>query len=90
VSEHLQTILPLCDLVVGTEEEIHIAGGAADTMAALRTIRGLTTATIVVKRGPMGSVVFTGDIPASLDHGIRGRGFPVEVYNVLGAGDAFM
>lgn len=90
VSEHLQTILPLCDLVVGTEEEIHIAGGATDTMAALRRIRGLTTATIVVKRGPMGSVVFTGEIPASLDDGIRGRGFPVEVYNVLGAGDAFM
>lgn len=90
VSEHLQTILPLCDLVVGTEEEIHIAGGESETMVALRTIRRLTAATIVVKRGPMGSVVFEGEIPASLDDGIRGRGFPVEVYNVLGAGDAFM
>lgn len=90
ISEHLQTILPLCDLVVGTEEEIHIAGGVTDTMAALRVIRRLTAATIVVKRGPMGSVVFGGDIPAGLDDGVRGRGFPVDVYNVLGAGDAFM
>jgi len=90
VSEHLQTILPDCDLVVGTEEEIHIAGGDTDTLAALRAVRRLTDATIVLKRGPMGSVVFTGAIPDSLADGIRGRGFPVEVYNVLGAGDAFM
>ncbi|MFL5232372.1 MAG: PfkB family carbohydrate kinase, partial [Microvirga sp.] len=31
-----------------------------------------------------------GAIPGSLEHGIKGPGFPVEVYNVLGAGDAFM
>lgn len=90
VSEHLQTILPLCDLVVGTEEEIHIAGGEAETLAALRAVRRLTDATIVVKRGPMGSVVFAGAIPASLGDGVTGRGFPVEIHNVLGAGDAFM
>ena len=38
----------------------------------------------------MGCVVFPGVIPDSLDEGIKGPGFPVEVYNVLGAGDAFM
>ena len=38
----------------------------------------------------MGCAVFTGAIPASLDDGISGPGFPVEVYNVLGAGDGFM
>jgi 5-dehydro-2-deoxygluconokinase len=38
----------------------------------------------------MGCVVFPGAIPVSLDEGIRGPGYPVEVYNVLGAGDAFM
>ena len=42
------------------------------------------------KRGPMGCVVFPDAIPASLEDGIKGPGFPVEVYNVLGAGDAFM
>jgi len=38
----------------------------------------------------MGCVVFVGAIPGSLEDGIKGPGFPVEVYNVLGAGDAFM
>jgi 5-dehydro-2-deoxygluconokinase len=90
VSARLQSVLAGCDLVVGTEEEIHIAGGAADTMAALRRLRGLTAATIVVKRGPMGCAVFDAAIPATLDDGIAGPGFPVEVFNVLGAGDAFM
>ena len=36
VSAHLQTVIPDCDLVVGTEEEIHIAGGSTDTLKALR------------------------------------------------------
>jgi 5-dehydro-2-deoxygluconokinase len=89
-TEQLQSILSDCDLIVGTEEEIRIAGGATDTLAAIRAIRALSGAIIVCKRGPMGCVVFPGDIPASLDDGIKGPGFPVEVYNVLGAGDAFM
>ncbi|MCZ8261909.1 MAG: 5-dehydro-2-deoxygluconokinase, partial [Beijerinckiaceae bacterium] len=90
VTQHLQAILPDCDLVVGTEEELHIAGGSEDTLQAIRTIRALGGATIVCKRGPMGCVVFPGAIPDSLEDGIRGPGFPVEVYNVLGAGDAFL
>lgn len=90
VTQHLQAILPDCDLIVGTEEELHAAGGSEDTLAAIRNIRGLSKATIVCKRGPMGCVVFPGAIPASIEDGIKGPGFPVEVYNVLGAGDAFM
>lgn len=90
ISRHLQTILPGCDLIVGTEEELHIAGGTTDTMAALRRIREISDAIIVCKRGPMGCVVFPAAIPQRLDDGIRGPSFPVEVYNVLGAGDAFM
>lgn len=90
VSAHLQSIVPLCDLVVGTEEEIHIAGGSTDTLAALRRLRALSAATFVVKRGAQGCVVFTGPIPERLEDGLVGPGFPVEVYNVLGAGDGFM
>lgn len=90
VTEHLKPILPDCDLIVGTEEELHIAGGSEDTLAAIRAIRAVSKATIVCKRGPMGCVVFPGEIPDSLDAGVKGPGFPVEVYNVLGAGDAFM
>ena len=90
VSEHLRPILPLCDLIVGTEEEVMIAGGVDEPLAALRAIRENSAATIVMKRGPMGCVVFPGAIPASIEDGVKGPGFPVEVYNVLGAGDAFM
>ncbi|HEY0857775.1 MAG TPA: 5-dehydro-2-deoxygluconokinase [Albitalea sp.] len=90
VSRRLQGVVAHCDLIVGTEEEIHIAGGSTDTLAALRELRRFTRATLVVKRGPMGCVVFDGAIPASVEEGITGPGFPVEVFNVLGAGDAFM
>jgi 5-dehydro-2-deoxygluconokinase len=90
VSAQLRAILPRCDLIVGTEEEIHIAAGEEDTVAALAKIRSLSTAIVVLKRGPMGCVVFDGPIPESVDEGIVGRGFPIEVYNVLGAGDAFL
>ena len=44
VSAHLQTVIGQCDLVVGTEEEIHIAGGSTDTLSALRRLRELTAA----------------------------------------------
>ncbi|MGO4706299.1 5-dehydro-2-deoxygluconokinase [Microvirga sp. 2MCAF38] len=90
VTEHLKPILADCDLIVGTEEELHIAGGSEDTLQTIRNIRTVSKATIVCKRGPMGCVVFPGDIPDSLDKGVKGPGFPVEVYNVLGAGDAFL
>jgi 5-dehydro-2-deoxygluconokinase len=90
VSEHLQTVLPLCDLIVGTEEEIHIAGGSPESLAALQRIRELSSALVVMKRGPMGCVAFPSAIPARIDEALTGPGFPVEVFNVLGAGDAFM
>ncbi|MEQ9635254.1 MAG: 5-dehydro-2-deoxygluconokinase [Devosia marina] len=90
VSAHLKTVLPECDLIVGTEEEVLIASGADDLKTALRTIRTLSSAVIVLKRGPMGCIVYDGAIPDDLEEGIVGKGFPIEVYNVLGAGDAFM
>jgi 5-dehydro-2-deoxygluconokinase len=90
VTARLQAHLPLFDLIVGTEEEFHIAGGSTDTIAALRAVRALTPATLICKRGPMGASAFAGAIPDSLDDGEAGPGFPVEVFNVLGAGDGFM
>ena len=90
VTEKLQEVLALCDLIVGTEEEIHILGGTTDTVAALRAIRQGSDALLVCKRGADGCVAFPGAIPDSLDAGVSARGFKVEVFNVLGAGDAFM
>ena len=90
VTGKLQSTLHLFDLIVGTEEEFHIAGGIMDTIKALRMVRDMSEATLVCKRGPMGAAAFTRAIPDSLDDGVSGPGFPVEVFNVLGAGDGFM
>ncbi len=90
VTAKLQSTLHLFDLIVGTEEEFHIAGGSTDTLEALKAVRRVTKAALVCKRGPMGAVVFEGDIPDDLDKGQSGQGFPIEVFNVLGAGDGFM
>ncbi len=90
VTAKLQSSLHYFDLIVGTEEEFHIAGGSTDTIAALRAVRAVSGATLVCKRGADGAVAFEGDIPDSLDDGQTGPGFPIEVFNVLGAGDGFM
>jgi 5-dehydro-2-deoxygluconokinase len=90
VTERLQSIVPLCDLIVGTEEEIGILGGSDETVEALKTIRKQTAALLVCKLGAEGCVAFPGAIPNAIADGILVRGFPVEVFNVLGAGDAFM
>ncbi|AUH64430.1 bifunctional 5-dehydro-2-deoxygluconokinase/5-dehydro-2-deoxyphosphogluconate aldolase [Paracoccus zhejiangensis] len=89
VTEKLQSTLPLFDLIVGTEEEFHIAGGSTDTIAALRAVRAVTDATLVCKRGAKGAVAITGAVPGDLDEAESGPGFPIEVFNVLGAGDGF-
>ncbi len=38
----------------------------------------------------MGCTVFDRAIPDDIELGIKGQGFPIEVFNILGAGDAFM
>ncbi|WP_249978530.1 bifunctional 5-dehydro-2-deoxygluconokinase/5-dehydro-2-deoxyphosphogluconate aldolase [Vreelandella olivaria] len=90
VTMDLQRWLPDFDLIVGTEEEFHIAGGSTDTLTALRAVRGISAATLVCKLGPLGCVVFEEAIPARIEEGIFVGGVQVEVLNVLGAGDAFM
>lgn len=90
VTATMQRMLPLVDLVVGTEQEIHILGGSLETVAALAAIRRLTSAPIVLKLSAEGCVVLEGAIPAALDGACVVPGYPVEVFNALGAGDAFM
>ena len=90
VTARYQSIIRRCDLLVGTEEEIQIAGGSSDTLTALKAIRAACEATIVTKRGPIGCTIFEGDIPESLDDGLSVAGVRVKVLNTLGAGDAFL
>jgi 5-dehydro-2-deoxygluconokinase len=87
---HLQRWIGDFDLIVGTQEEFHIAGGTTDTMAALRTVRELSDAVLVCKLGALGCTIFDGPIGASVHDGVLVEGVAVEVLNVLGAGDAFI
>lgn len=85
VTATMRQLLPLVDLVVGTEEELCIAGGDDDVDKAIATLREGSSATIVCKRGVDGCSVF---VAGEQEQRFAGR--PVEVLNVLGAGDAFL
>lgn len=90
VTEIFSEFLPMFDLIVGTEEEIAVAGGSIDSLQAVNNIRANSDATIVLKRGAAGCVAFRGPIPDDLEKGVVVPGFPVEVMNTAGAGDSFM
>ncbi len=70
----LQRILPLCDLVVGTEEEVRILGGSDDVTASLDAIRSRAPRSLIVlKRGAEGCVAFSGQIPKRVEGGLPAR-----------------
>ena len=98
----VRSALPLLDVVIGTEDEIkavmleeasqmsvvHSQVSSADVFGdldeAIRRILESGPQVLVVKRGRRGaSVVEKGRPPVDVP------GFPVEIYNTLGAGDAF-
>lgn len=94
VTQSLLQVAPLCDLIIGTEEEIRILGGSDDTLTALKAIRAVSAALLVCKLGSDGCVLFSGAIPDApvsdvKSAGLHVPGFAIEVFNVLGAGDAF-
>ncbi len=90
VSEQLSRVLPFCQLVAGTEEEFQVLGDAEDSLEALKRVRSQSSATLVLKRGPQGCVVFPEAIPASMEEGTVCPPQKIEVLNTLGAGDAFL
>lgn len=90
VSQHIQTILPYCDVIVGTEEEIYIAGGSEDIITALKQIRKLSSAVIILKLGALGCTIIEDEIPKTDNDFEIIKAKKVEILNVLGAGDAFM
>jgi 5-dehydro-2-deoxygluconokinase len=97
----VRSALPLADLVLGTVDEVNAAVLSepaqvrlehsqvsdarveGDVEAAVARLLARGPAAVVEKRGPEGARVWTAegaiDVP----------GFPVEVQNILGAGDAF-
>ena len=98
----VRSALPLVDIILGTDDECkavtltdpaqvnvthsQISGAqvAGDLTAAVQAIQRRGPRTIVVKRGALGATLF------EQNHAPRNvPGFPVKVFNVLGAGDAF-
>lgn len=97
-----RSALPLVNMVIGTEEEVHAAmlrdpdqltitysqisapQIQGDLEANVAALLALGPEAVVVKRGARGTSVYlcSGEV-------IDVPGFPVEVMNVLGAGDAF-
>jgi 5-dehydro-2-deoxygluconokinase len=99
---NVRALLPQADIVLGTEEEVKAAVlteasqvQIAHSQISAPEVRGDVDAAItaLLARGPKALVVKRGAQGASvcLPGGERldTPGFPVEVYNVLGAGDAF-
>jgi 5-dehydro-2-deoxygluconokinase len=97
----IRAALRLVDVVIGTADEVKAAAlqdasvsvehsqvsGArvgGDVMKAIAALLAAGPATLVMKRGSEATTVYSsgGEV-------IEAAPFPVEVYNVLGAGDAF-
>ena len=82
----IRSVLRLTDVVIGTSEEVTRAAGESeskiDDVAASLLEAGANT--LIVKRGSESTFVFPRG-----DAKIEAATFPVDVLNVLGAGDAF-
>jgi 5-dehydro-2-deoxygluconokinase len=80
----MQRLLRLATLAVGTEEELAAASATTESAAGAAIVLQSGIEALVLKRGARGSTVFrSGQAPVDV------APFPIEVLNVLGAGDAF-
>jgi len=78
------TLLDSATLALGTEEELAAAAGTTAIDAGVASILERGIEAVVIKRGGRGSTIFRrGTAPVDV------AAFPVDVLNVLGAGDAF-
>ncbi|HVF88333.1 MAG TPA: 5-dehydro-2-deoxygluconokinase [Pyrinomonadaceae bacterium] len=82
----IRSALRLTDVVIGTADEVTKAAheSEADIGGIAASLLGIGAEALVVKRGAESTLVFLRG-GAKVDAAT----FPVEVYNVLGAGDAF-
>jgi 5-dehydro-2-deoxygluconokinase len=82
--DQVQRLLGSATIAVGTEEELAAASATSDGPSGVAAILATGIDAFVLKRGARGSTVFRPN-QASIDV----APFPIEVLNVLGAGDAF-
>jgi len=83
-SAQMRELLRFATLAVGTEEELAAAAGSSDVPRGAAALLACGIEALVLKRGARGSTVFRADTPP-----IDAAPFPIDVLNVLGAGDAF-
>ncbi len=87
----MRAVLRGADIAIGTEEEVLAAGAEHEGTNIERAIRVLLATgveALIVKRGGRGATIYrrAGDGTVT---GVDVPPYPVEVLNVLGAGDAF-
>jgi 5-dehydro-2-deoxygluconokinase len=80
----VRRLLAHAAIVVGTEEEVMAAADSDDLAAAIAQLVQATPGPLVVKRGDRGASIYRRDAERR-----DVAPFPVDVLNVLGAGDAF-
>ena len=83
-SAQMRSLLRSATLAVGTEEELAAASGSADVATGTAALLESGIEGLIIKRGARGCTVFRPDAPPA-----DVAPFPIEVQNVLGAGDAF-
>jgi 5-dehydro-2-deoxygluconokinase len=81
---HIRPLAASADIVIGTEEELAAATGETDASAAADRLFGRELELLVLKRGGAGCTLFRQAQPP-----VDVAAFPINVLNVLGAGDAF-
>jgi 5-dehydro-2-deoxygluconokinase len=102
----IRSVLPLVDIVIGTEDEINAAmltdpgqmslthSQVSDTRVsgdvdqAIKALLALGPQALLQKRGDEGVRVHLVKPDDRIEQ-IDAAGFPVDIYNILGAGDAF-
>jgi len=87
----MRAVLRGADIAIGTEEEVLAAGAeheGANIERAIRVLLATGVEALIVKRGGRGATIYrrAGDGTVT---GVDVPPYPVEVLNVLGAGDAF-
>jgi 5-dehydro-2-deoxygluconokinase len=83
-ADQMRLLLRSARLAVGTEEELAAASGSTDVAIGATAVLESGIEALILKRGARGSSVFrAGAAPCDV------APFPIEVLNVLGAGDAF-
>jgi sugar/nucleoside kinase (ribokinase family) len=82
--QDLRPCLPHLDIIFLNEDEARIATGAATPEAAARCLLDGGARTVVIKLGPRGCAIYTGD------REILSPAFDVPVKDTTGAGDCFV